>query len=202
MYEYLEKLDSELAQIPLAVEFEKRTGLRKSYAALGLGFTFLVFTFLNWAGSLLSNFAGFIYPTYASLKAIESRNVNDDTSWLTYWVIFGFFTTIEYWSDKLLTWFPFYYFIKSVILLWLYLPMTQGATVIYASFIRPTFLKVDSEVDRLKEEIISATTKTDKNLGKVVSQTIDELEKAKSALGENSHPQAAAASHDESRKEI
>jgi len=41
---------------------------------------------------------------YESMKAIESVGTADDTQWLTYWVVFGFFGVIEYWSRTILYW--------------------------------------------------------------------------------------------------
>ena len=47
-----------------------------------------------------------------SCKAIESVDKDDDTMWLTYWVVFAFFGVIEYFTDILLWWIPFYFFLK------------------------------------------------------------------------------------------
>lgn len=47
-----------------------------------------------------------------SIKAIESSNKEDDTQWLTYWVVYGLFTVVEAFSDIFLFWFPFYYVSK------------------------------------------------------------------------------------------
>ncbi len=49
---------------------------------------------------------GFIYPTYMSFKAIESKGTDDDKLWLTYWVVFGFFNIIETFTDVILYWIP------------------------------------------------------------------------------------------------
>jgi hypothetical protein len=46
------------------------------------------------------------------MKALESPNKDDDTKWLTYWVVFALFSIIEYFSDILLYWFPFYWLFK------------------------------------------------------------------------------------------
>lgn len=48
----------------------------------------------------------------ASIKAIESTAKEDDTQWLTYWVVYGLFSVVESISDALLFWFPFYYMSK------------------------------------------------------------------------------------------
>lgn len=44
-----------------------------------------------------------------SIKAIESSVKEDDTQWLTYWVVYGVFSIVEAFSDIFLSWFPFYY---------------------------------------------------------------------------------------------
>lgn len=44
-----------------------------------------------------------------SIKAIESTVKEDDTQWLTYWVVYGLFSIVEAFSDIFLFWFPFYY---------------------------------------------------------------------------------------------
>lgn len=46
------------------------------------------------------------------MKAIESPNKDDDTQWLTYWVVYGVFSIAEFFSDLFLSWFPFYYMLK------------------------------------------------------------------------------------------
>ena len=46
------------------------------------------------------------------IKAIESLNKEDDTKWLTYWVVYGVFSLGEFFSDIFLYWFPFYYAFK------------------------------------------------------------------------------------------
>lgn len=43
------------------------------------------------------------------VKAIESPSKEDDTVWLTYWVVYALFGLVEFFSDLLLFWFPFYY---------------------------------------------------------------------------------------------
>lgn len=59
---------------------------------------------------------------YASFKAIESPGKEDDKQWLTYWTVIGFVQMIEYFSDILLYWFPFYYLFKTLLVLYLALP--------------------------------------------------------------------------------
>lgn len=49
------------------------------------------------------------------IKAIESATKEDDTKWLTYWVVYGVFSVAEFFADIFLSWFPFYYIGKVTV---------------------------------------------------------------------------------------
>jgi len=66
-------------------------------------FVFLLIL-LNIGGALITHLVGFLYPAYASFKAIESSSKEDDTLWLTYWTTFGFLSIAEFFSDIILYW--------------------------------------------------------------------------------------------------
>ena len=52
------------------------------------------------------------------MKSLE-QNENQE-KWLTYWVVYGCFNIVEFFGDILLSWFPFYFFIKTAFLVWPY----------------------------------------------------------------------------------
>jgi receptor expression-enhancing protein 5/6 len=53
----------------------------KVYVVGGTGLVFFIMIFFNLWGDLLTNILGFVYPAYASFKAIESNNKEDDVQW-------------------------------------------------------------------------------------------------------------------------
>ncbi|MDI1491706.1 MAG: ER membrane protein DP1/Yop1 [Ramalina farinacea] len=118
--------------------FEKQTSVPKVYAFLGLAGVYFFLVFFNIAGEFLVNFAGFLIPGYYSMDALFSSSKSDDTQWLTYWVVYAFLTVFES-AVKAVYWFPFYYTFKFVLVLWMALPQTGGAQIVFRSLIQPVF---------------------------------------------------------------
>ena len=56
--------------------------------------------------------------------------------WLTYWVVYSLFSLLES-SLFLVSWVPLYFELKTVILLWLVAPQTQGAALLYERGVAP-----------------------------------------------------------------
>ncbi|XP_039695032.1 receptor expression-enhancing protein 6 isoform X1 [Pteropus medius] len=88
------------------------------------------------------------------IKAVESPSKEDDTVWLTYWVVYSLFGLVEFFSDLLLSWFPFYYVGKCAFLLFCMAPGPwNGAHMLYRHAIRPLFLKHHEAVDSVVREL-------------------------------------------------
>jgi len=149
---YMNQLDDFICQNEMVNKYlsliEKKTNIKKRYIAL-VGIVLIsVYLVIGLAKELLCNLIGFVYPAYISVKAIESKDKNDDTEWLMYWVVFASFSCVEFFSDILLSWFPFYFLGKCIFLIWCMSPGSyNGSKVLYNRVIRPFVLKHESRID-------------------------------------------------------
>lgn len=84
--------------------------------------------------SLLCEYVGyvfvFVFGTFNSVRAIETKGGDDDRQWLTFWIIYFIFTIIERLSSVLLSQVPAYYELKLCIIVWLFPPF-YGARWLY-----------------------------------------------------------------------
>jgi len=147
---------------------EKTTGVKRVYIAQGiLGFISL-YMIVGYFAELVCNMVGFLYPAYASIHALESPHKDDDSKWLTYWVVFALFGVIEFFSDIIFSWFPLYWLVKVIFLMWCFLPIANnGSNYIYSRFIRPVFLKNRKNIN---EALSSAASKASDLAGKAFNE--------------------------------
>merc|ERR1712035_173111 len=74
--------------------------------------------------------------------------LDDDSKWLTYWVVYGFFSVMEFFVDIILSWFPFYFIAKTTLFVWCMAPIkSNGSQFIYSHVILPWFLKNETKID-------------------------------------------------------
>merc|ERR1712168_1274875 len=156
MAAYLEnwqaKLDKVLHQknafTDILAQIETKTGVRRLYLALGIGVILGLYLMIGYGASFMCNFVGFLYPAYASIKAIESSNKEDDTKRLTYWVVYSTFHLAEFFADILFFWVPFYWFFKMLFLIYCMVPTSwNGSVKIYNTLIRPWVLKHQTKIE-------------------------------------------------------
>jgi len=135
-------------------------------------------------------FIGMGYPLYASFKAIESAEKDDDTQWLMYWVCFAAFSLLETFSDYIIFWIPFYWELKLIFLIVLQLPKFKVAEKIYYLAVQPYMRKYSTHIDKFVDEV------SKEGVGKIIStaqEMIGNIQKSAQSV-----PTKAATPHESS----
>ncbi|KAL0578342.1 hypothetical protein V5O48_003656 [Marasmius crinis-equi] len=92
----------------------------------------------------------FLYPAYSSYKTLSQRPASEAEleRWLMYWSVLGALLSLELFAEWTISWIPFYYTVKTVFLLYLSLPQTQGSTFIYINYLSPLLHEHEDQIDR------------------------------------------------------
>ena len=85
---------------------------------LGLIIVCLILVIFNIGQQIVANIVGIVYPAYWSIKALETRTLEDDKQWLTYWVVFAILILLESIFISFFNFIPFYIFFKLIFLIW------------------------------------------------------------------------------------
>ena len=126
---------------------EEKSGIKGKYIITGLSICASL-VFIGIFESFITNIVGIILPAYLSMKAIETYETDNEKQWITYWVLFAFYSILDTFSVFFLNYIPFYFFIKVIVLIWLYLPNFQGASYLYDILIFNLFKKVEFFVEK------------------------------------------------------
>ena len=112
----------------------------------------VVLVMLGIGQTYITNVIGVAYPAFMSFLALESEGKDDDKQWLTYWVCFGAFNIIDQFAGIILSFIPFYFFLKLGFLVYLFHPATLGATQVYQSFILPRVQEYQHQLEALQKQ--------------------------------------------------
>lgn len=93
-----------------------------------------------------------LFPIFASYKAIRTSDPAQLTPWLMYWSTFSIFLAGESLAHPILSWVPFYSWIRLGVHLYLVLPGQQGSVYLYQRYIHPYLEQHEREIDRFISE--------------------------------------------------
>ncbi|KJH52518.1 TB2/DP1, HVA22 family [Dictyocaulus viviparus] len=121
--------------------------VKREHVAYGLIGLMSLYLITGGQAFFLSAVIAFTYPAYDSIQVFRAKDSAEALHLLLYWVPFGFFALLDstFFSDL-----PAYFFLKTCFLLFLFLPQTQGAKLIYFKVIEP----VAKLIDDLQKKLI------------------------------------------------
>jgi len=144
------------------------------FATLSGSFTLHMHRIPCWFEPILTCYVEISYVFMFSIKAIETKDKDDDTKWLTYWVVYALFSLLEFFSDIFLFWIPFYNLSKCIMLLWLMYPSgSNGSVMLYYKFIRPFILRHESQIDSAFGKAKAAASSAMNQAGELASDAKD-----------------------------
>ncbi|KAF8203188.1 TB2/DP1, HVA22 family-domain-containing protein [Pholiota molesta] len=105
--------------------------------------------FMSTVSRLLSAWFAFLLPCLATYKALSRRPLAepDIQRWSMYWAVIGVFMAFEYVAEWTVSWLPFYWEVKTLFLLYLSLPQTQGSTYVYTTYLQPFLSRNEADLD-------------------------------------------------------
>mmetsp|Transcript_42196 Transcript_42196/g.132144 ORF Transcript_42196/g.132144 Transcript_42196/m.132144 type:complete len:310 (+) Transcript_42196:211-1140(+) len=145
-----------------------------------MGYVLLALVLLNVIPEDLQNYlftpagvvvVGTIFPIIESIRAVCTFGTDDDTIWLTYWLAHGSFSYATEFVDSIAEsnplvkehWYEFEFFF----FLWLSLPVTDGATLLYDLVTRPYLVPVLQPIKKKLEGKLTALVLTAVNAGHI-----------------------------------
>lgn len=156
---------------------EKTTKVEAHLLAIGFGTISILAMYLFVGMSFICDIVGFVPPTIMSFKAIEARDFVSTKHLLTYWVVFVFLGLTEIFAAFVIYWFPYYFSVKLIFLVYAFHPETKGSEKVYSTLIQPWLKKHESQIN-------DAVNVVKDNVRKV-SGVVDTLQKDVLAAGDN-----------------
>eukprot|EP01097_Dermamoeba_algensis_P001506 TRINITY_DN1566_c0_g1_i1.p1 TRINITY_DN1566_c0_g1~~TRINITY_DN1566_c0_g1_i1.p1 ORF type:complete len:201 (-),score=39.46 TRINITY_DN1566_c0_g1_i1:111-668(-) len=181
----MDVIRTHLEGFPLLDDAEKKSGVKKEFIVIGLAVLLVALIFLGFFAAQIIFVIGFLWPAYASFKAIETPEEGDDKQWLTYWIVFAAFSFVESFGDYVLWVLPFYNLAKITFLFWAFHPKWKGSLYIYDNYLGPFLRKYEAHVDTALSQVGKVASKVSDNVanevknakGKIVDAAVEGLRK-------------------------
>ena len=105
-----------------------KTGIDGIFVIIFLSLCVLL-VYLGIFESLITSLVGTLYPGFSTIKAIQKNK--DKKEWLTYWIIFGSFLIFDMFSTIIIKVVPYYFVLKIIFLIWMFIPGSNGCQIVY-----------------------------------------------------------------------
>lgn len=140
-------------KVPQIVDLSKKAKVDTGVILAAILVVASVLILVLFGGTILTVVFTVVYPSIQSIKAIESAGENDDKEWLTYWTIFGLFHLVDEFGGYLLSFIPFYFYIRLAFFVFLMAPQTKGALTIYKYLVGPVLKQYKQSIQDFIDEI-------------------------------------------------
>ncbi|EXJ92193.1 hypothetical protein A1O3_00743 [Capronia epimyces CBS 606.96] len=97
---------------------------------------------------LIASGTTILLPAYLSYKALRTNDPAQTHPWLIYFTILSLTLLFESWTLFIIGWLPFYSWIRLIFLLYLVLPQTQGAKILYLDYLEPYIVHHETRIDQ------------------------------------------------------
>jgi len=103
---------------------------------------------MSLVSHLLCSWFAFLLPCYSTYKALSRAPSSGELERLSmYWAVIGAFIAVEQSVGPFISWLPFYWEIRTLFLLYISLPQTQGSTYVYKTYFEPFCSKNEVDLD-------------------------------------------------------
>ena len=157
-------LDPYAAMLPVLVDISAKVNVNPGLLLAGIGGIVGIVLMVLQGWAILVTSLTVFYPMIFSIRAIESEGEDDDKQWLTYWMVFGCCNVIEtFFGFILRNTIPYWELVRLLFFVWLLLPQTNGAKVMFESVISPQLEKNKHLIEKWISMTTSAASDAQKN---------------------------------------
>lgn len=178
----IEGLDAKLSEHVILRTVALKFGVKPWVVTVGAAVWVLSFICWGFTGELIYTMAAYMYPAYASFKAIEDGSAPGIAHWLRFWLTYAVCSLLESLMYKMLVWFPFYHLLRIAFIVWLFLPRLDGAQTLYGWVVGPILRKyrpsLDASLGQLTSSFGSVAWQAER---RCASRCAGELQKAATA---------------------
>lgn len=146
--ELVAKYDQEAMTYEFVQALHRETGMSPSKMSACVAFVCLLLYATGCGLAGLTNVISFAYPTYASMKSLQSSNIEDERAWLIYWIIFASLSLSEQIFWFLFNYIPYYPAVKMALLGLCFHPRVQLAKKLHQSYLDPFLKKYGATIDQ------------------------------------------------------